>query len=117
MMELLAGVLIEIYPGHCQRLDKALLKGGKMKVFERFMTKLGYFCLGCNRYKKVFAPPYGRKVCLSCQLEDVSEHQAYMKDLELRQQIGILSKDDLLTRLDYLRDRFLQSKAERNRSE
>lgn len=87
-----------------------------MGGIKRFCERRGYYCSGCNRYKKTFSPPFGRRVCLSCQLSDVDEHKAHLDDLILRQRMEIIGEREISERLGYMSERFLQSKSEREDS-
>lgn len=86
---------------------------GKIRTF---FEKIGYYCPGCNRCKKVFAPPFGRRVCLSCQMEDADHHKAHLTDLISLREKGGISNSETYDRIRWMRDRYLQSKQEREES-
>lgn len=85
--------------------------------FRNLFRKMGYYCDGCGKYKKTSNPPFGRRVCLTCQLSDADEHKAHLDDLILRQRMEIIGEREIGERLDYMRERFLPSKAERKAKE
>ena len=87
-----------------------------MGRIQAFFKRTGYYCDGCGRYKKTFSPPFGRRVCLSCQLSDADEHKKHLDDLILRQDMEIIGEREISERLGYMRGRFLQSKSEREDS-
>jgi len=84
-----------------------------MGKIRNFLERIGYFCPGCNRYIKTFAPPFGRRVCLACQLADAEEHKAELDDIILQRRFCTMPDAVLQGRLGYLRGRFLPSKEER----
>lgn len=87
-----------------------------MRIWMRnLMRKIGYYCDGCNKYKKTFSPPYGHRVCLACQLGDADEHKGQLDDLIQGRRAGAIDDPETLERIGSMRERFLQSEAERRR--
>lgn len=84
-----------------------------MKVIRDIIERIGYYCSGCERYKKTFAPPFGRRVCIDCQIDDVNQHSFELDNISERHRLGIASDEDLVQKVEQLQGRFLQSKEER----
>lgn len=71
------------------------------------MQKLGYFCPSCSRIKKTFSPPFGNKVCLSCQLKDADDHLHLLNDISIRRGANKISDNELGLRLKNLKKTYL----------
>lgn len=84
-----------------------------MERIKALIERIGYYCPGCERYKKTFDPPFGRRACLDCQLSDVNQHGVELHNISERYRLGIASTQDVTDKVGDLRRRFLQSKGER----
>ncbi len=89
------------------------MKRNDRQRIRSILKRIGYYCPGCGRYKKTFSPPFGRRVCLRCQLADANGHKQGLDELMTNWEQGIMSNTDLVSRLEYLRSRYLPSKEER----
>lgn len=83
-----------------------------MKFIRDILERIGYYCPACERYTKTFNPPFGRRACIDCQIEDVDQHGVELHNISERYRLGIASNEDLVRKVEQLRDRFLQSKEE-----
>ena len=84
-----------------------------MSKFRKFLHRMGYYCQGCQKIKKTFAPPFGRRVCLSCQMLDADAHFAGLNDIIRQRDDGTMGDTVLAERLAVLKEQFLPSKEER----
>jgi len=80
---------------------------------KRVLKRIGYYCPGCGRYKKTFSPPFGRRVCIRCQLADANGHKQGLDEIITSREQGLISNAEMVSRLDYLSYRYLPNKEER----
>lgn len=89
----------------------------KTQRIKRVLKRLGYYCPGCGRYKKTFSPPFGRRVCLRCQLDDVKGYNRGLDKIIVSREQRLMSDSVMASSLDYLKSRYLPSKEERRKDE
>lgn len=85
-----------------------------MKLFfHKILDRLGYYCYGCGKYKKRFNPPFGRDVCLECQLNDADNRNRELRVLNNSWKRKNITEVEFANRIELLRNKYLASRSER----